>query len=46
MTKINVYNTDAETIEKIANDNNMCEWEVVEMLMDYVEDMKRDNNLN
>ena len=45
MKSILVYDTDAESIEKIAERNDMTTAEVVEMLMDYADDMKSDNGL-
>ena len=45
MTKINIYDIEAEELEKIADANDLTIAEVVEMLTDYIEDMKRDNRL-
>ena len=45
MTKILVYDIEAEELEKIADENNTTVAEVVEMLMAYAEEMKKDNNL-
>ena len=45
MQKITVYDIEAEQLEKIADDNDTNVAEIVEMLFEYVEDMKRDNNL-
>lgn len=45
MKKIEVFDCDAETIEKICNDNDMSEHEVIELLLDYVQDMKAEYNL-
>lgn len=45
MKKILVYDTEEELIEKIAEDNDITAAEVVEMLIDYVDEMKRANNL-
>ena len=45
MTKILVYDVEAEDLEKIADVNDISVAEVVEMLMAYAEEMKRDNNL-
>ena len=45
MTKITVYDIEAEELEKIADENGTNVAEVVEMLMAYVEDMKKDNGL-
>lgn len=46
MTNILVYNIEAEEIEKIADVNNMTIADVMEMLMDYAEEMRKDNGLN
>ena len=43
MTRITVYDIEAEALEKIADDNDTNVAEVVEALMAYVEDMKKDN---
>ena len=45
MTKILVYDVEAEDLEKIADANDTSVAEVVEMLMAYAEEMKKDNNL-
>lgn len=45
MTKITVYDIEAEELEKIADVNDTTVAEVIEMLMDYVEEMKKDNEL-
>ena len=45
MTGILIYDTDAEAIEKIAYANDTTVAEVVEMLMEYAEEMKKTNNL-
>ena len=45
MTKITVYDIEAEELEKIADVNNTTVAEVIEMLMDYAEEMKKDNEL-
>lgn len=45
MTKILVYDVEAEDLEKIADANDISVAEVVEMLMAYAEEMKKDNNL-
>ena len=45
MTKILVYDIEAEELEKIADVNDMTVADVVEMLMAYAEEMRRDNNL-
>ncbi len=45
MKTILVYDTEAEEIEKISEDNGIPECEIIEMLMEYVEQMKEDNGL-
>lgn len=45
MTKITVYDIEAEELEKIAYVNDTTVAEVIEMLMDYAEEMKKDNEL-
>lgn len=45
MTKILVYDVEAEDLEKIADTNDISVADVVEMLMAYAEEMKKDNNL-
>ncbi len=45
MQKILVYDIEAEALEKIADANDTTVAEVVEMLMEYAEEMKKNNNL-
>lgn len=45
MKQITVYDIEANELEKIADVNDTSVAEVVEMLMDYIEEMKRDNGL-
>ena len=45
MTKITVYDIEAEELEKIADVNDTTVAEVVDMLMEYAEEMKENNNL-
>lgn len=45
MTKITVYDIEAKELEKIADANDTTVAEVVEMLMEYAEEMKESNNL-
>ena len=45
MTKILVYDVEAEDLEKIADTNDISVADVVEMLMAYAEEMRKDNNL-
>ena len=46
MTKVTVYDIEAEELEKIADANDTTVAEVVEMLIAYAEEMKKDNKLN
>lgn len=45
MTKICVYDVEAEALEKLADVNDTTVAEIVAMLMEYTEDMKKDNGL-
>ena len=45
MMSITVYDIEAEQLEKIADANDTTVAEIVEMLMDYAEEMKKDNGL-
>lgn len=45
MMNITVYDIEAEQLEKIADANDTTVAEIVEMLMDYAEEMKKDNGL-
>lgn len=45
MMNITVYDIEAEQLEKIADANDTTVAEVIEMLMDYSEEMKKDNGL-
>ena len=45
MTNITVYDIEAKELEKIADANDTTIAEVVEMLMEYADEMKRDNGL-
>lgn len=45
MTSIRVFDVEADKIEKIAYDNHLTAADIVEMLMDYVDEMKEDNGL-
>lgn len=45
MTIITVYDIEAKKLEKIADENDTTIAEVVEMLLEYAEDMKKDNGL-
>ena len=46
MTNITIYDLEAEQLEKIAEANDTTVAEIVEMLMAYVDEMKKDNGLN
>ena len=46
MQKILVYDIEAEALGKIADANDTTVAEVVETLMEYAEEMKKNNNLN
>lgn len=46
MTNITIYDIEAEQLHKIADADDTTVAEVVEMLMDYAEEMKKDNGLN
>ena len=45
MKTISVYDIEADAIEKISEDNDITECEIIEMLMEYAEQMKQDNGL-
>ena len=45
MQKILVYDIEAEELEKIADANDTTVAEIVEMLMEYAEEMRKNNNL-
>jgi hypothetical protein len=45
MQNILVYDIEAEELEKIADANDTTVAEIVEMLMEYAEEMKKNNNL-
>ena len=45
MTNITVYDVEAERIEKIADANDTNAAEIIEMLMEYADDMIRDNGM-
>ena len=40
MTKIDIWDCDAEQIEKVADANDVRPAEVIEVLMDYIDDVK------
>ena len=46
MTTIRVYDVEAEELEKIADANGMIVADVIELLMEYAEEMKKDYNLD
>lgn len=43
MKRIWVYDTEAEAIDRICDDNDITEAELIEMLMDYIDEVKADN---
>ena len=45
MTKILVYDIEEEELEKIADANDTTVAEIVEMLMEYVEEIKKEHDL-
>ena len=45
MQHVLVYDIEANELEKIADANNTTVAEVVEMLMEYADEMKKNNNL-
>lgn len=45
MTRITIYDTDANELEKVAENNDMTVAELIECLMDYLPDVKEENNL-
>ena len=45
MTNITVYDIEAEQLDKIADANDTTIAEIVEMLMEYAEEMKKANGL-
>lgn len=45
MKYITVYDIEADELEKLAEDNETTIAEIIEMLMEYKDDMKTDYNL-
>ena len=45
MKEIRVYDTEAEQLEKIADANDTSVAEIVEMLMQYADELIKDNGL-
>ena len=45
MTNITVYDTEAKALEEMAERNDMTVASIVEMLIEYADDMKEDNGL-
>ena len=45
MTNILVYDTDAEVLESMAEANDMTTADMIDMLMEYLEEMKISNKL-
>lgn len=46
MTNVLVYDIEAEELDRIAEANDISIADVVEMLMEYADEMKKENNLN
>lgn len=46
MTDIRIWDTDYDVLDKIAEANDIDIADVVEMLVGYAEEMKKDNGLN
>ena len=46
MKTIRIYDCDAESIEKVCNDNDMSEHELIELLLEHLDEVKEDYNLN
>ena len=45
MKHISVYDIEADAIEKICYDNDMTEAELVELMMEYIDQIKEENGL-
>jgi len=45
MKTIGIYDYDYERIEKVCEDNDMSEHELVELLLDNLDDLKEEYNL-
>ena len=45
MKTISVYDIEADAIEKISEDNDIPECEIIEMLMEHAEEMNQANGL-
>ena len=45
MKTIRIYDYDAERIEKVCEANDMSEHELIELLLDYLNEVKEENNL-
>lgn len=45
MKAIHVYDYDAERIEKTCEANDMSEHELIELLLDYLDEVKEENGL-
>lgn len=46
MKNINIYDINAEELYKTADANDTTVAEIIDLLMDYMSDMRRDNGLN
>lgn len=45
MKTIRIYDCDAESIEKVCNDNDMSEHELMELLLEHLDEVKEDYDL-
>ena len=45
MKTICIYDCDAESIEKVCNDNDMSEHELMELLLEHLDEVKEDYDL-
>ena len=45
MKTIRIYDYDAERIEEVCEANDMSEHELIELLLDYLNEVKEENNL-
>lgn len=45
MTRVMVYEDTEKHIRKVCEDNDISEAELIEMLMEYIEEVKEDNEL-
>jgi hypothetical protein len=45
MKRITIYDVEAEIINRVCDDNNISEAELIEMLMEHIDEVKQDNDL-